>query len=127
MNSRLETRCIASSLMSGHSPRDMVIVTLSSSRTPSMKYRSMSCTGTSLSSTSLPHPSREFLTRGRLAAEYGLELEYREDFHNVFLDEGRNAEFANLLTRMRVVDEKGDAEMSDSQWEAASPSYFSAG
>lgn len=48
-----------------------------------------------------------------------------EFFSNLFVDrifeeEGSVPEFTELLSRMKVVNAKGESEMSEDQWEAAS-------
>ncbi|EJD46044.1 guanine-N(7)-methyltransferase [Auricularia subglabra TFB-10046 SS5] len=55
-----------------------------------------------------------------LAAKHGLQLLYREEFHDVFEAERDDAEFGPLLQRMRVVDAEGESHMDEDQWEAAS-------
>lgn len=55
-----------------------------------------------------------------LAREFGLVLKYRKEFHQVFEEHERVGEFAQLLVRMKVVDENGESAMDEDQWEAAS-------
>lgn len=59
-----------------------------------------------------------------LAAEYGLKLIYREDFHQVFESERREPSQRQLLTRMEVTDQTGNCLMSNDQWEAAGQFSF---
>ncbi|KAI5479278.1 mRNA (guanine-N7-)-methyltransferase [Pseudohyphozyma bogoriensis] len=54
-----------------------------------------------------------------LAAEYGLQYTYHNDFQAIFSEEGSDPHFKDLLSRMKVVDANGDTEMSMDQWEAA--------
>lgn len=56
----------------------------------------------------------------RLASEYGLEVVYKKDFHQIFEEHHEHAEFAPLLQRMHVVDANGESQMDEDQWEAAS-------
>jgi len=58
----------------------------------------------------------------RLAAEYGLKPHFSAPFSDIFADEAEDPLFAQLLTRMRVVDKEGNAEMDEDQLEAASES-----
>lgn len=62
----------------------------------------------------------------RLALEYDLHCTFCADFQQIFSEERQDAHFAELLTRMKVVDAQGDTEMNMDQWEAASafPSIF---
>ncbi|KAF8298356.1 hypothetical protein DL93DRAFT_2161122 [Clavulina sp. PMI_390] len=55
-----------------------------------------------------------------LAAEYGLELIYKEDFHTIYEREQEPAEFRQLLTSMKVVDGRGESALNQDQWDAAS-------
>ncbi|KAH9977278.1 mRNA capping enzyme-domain-containing protein [Lactifluus volemus] len=55
----------------------------------------------------------------KLAAEYGLHLLYRKEFHEVFEEFQDHPEFKPLLQKMNVVDGNGETEMNDDQWEAA--------
>ena len=59
-------------------------------------------------------------SRFRLAAEYGLHPIYKREFHDVFEEFRAHHEFEPLLQRMKVVDEKGETDMDEDQWEAAS-------
>ena len=59
-----------------------------------------------------------FLTR--LAAEYQLKLIYKAEFHDVYADHVEHPDFGPLLQRMNVVDAKGESQMDEDQWEAAS-------
>lgn len=54
-----------------------------------------------------------------LAAEYGLALTYKEEFHQVFAENEEVPEFNQLLQRMKVVDVNGESSMDEDQWEAA--------
>ena len=58
----------------------------------------------------------------RLAAEYQLVLKYRKEFHDMFTEFSDHSEFGPLMTRMQVVDGRGDSKMDEEQWEAASES-----
>lgn len=60
-----------------------------------------------------------------MAAEYGLKLVYKEEFHQIFEEHHEHDEFGPLLQRMRVVDANGESHMDEDQWEAASV-YMSA-
>lgn len=55
-----------------------------------------------------------------MAAEYGLDLLYKKEFHQVFEEHQDHPEFKPLLVRMKVVDEDGASAMDEDQWEAAS-------
>lgn len=55
----------------------------------------------------------------KLAAEYGLKLVYKEEFHQIFEEHHEHDEFGPLLQRMRVVDANGESHMDEDQWEAA--------
>ncbi|PCH38474.1 guanine-N(7)-methyltransferase [Wolfiporia cocos MD-104 SS10] len=57
-----------------------------------------------------------------VAAEYGLHMVYKEEFHQMFEEHHEHAEFGPLLERMRVVDANGESQMDEDQWEAASES-----
>lgn len=64
-----------------------------------------------------------------LAASYGLELVYQEDFHTIYEKEQEPFEFRQLLSAMKVVDSKGESALDQDQWDAASeyslsPWYF---
>ncbi|KAF9815455.1 hypothetical protein IEO21_04626 [Rhodonia placenta] len=61
----------------------------------------------------------------KMAAEYGLKLVYKEEFHQIFEEHHEHDEFGPLLQRMRVVDANGESHMDEDQWEAASV-YMSA-
>ncbi|GAA5891535.1 hypothetical protein JCM5296_004246 [Sporobolomyces johnsonii] len=54
-----------------------------------------------------------------LAAEYDLEPSFVAPFEQIFADESDDPQFAQLLTRMKVVDADGNAEMNEDQLEAA--------
>ncbi|KAG0147205.1 hypothetical protein CROQUDRAFT_656311 [Cronartium quercuum f. sp. fusiforme G11] len=55
----------------------------------------------------------------QLAAEYGLELVFKEGFHSIFEHERHTNHHRQLLTRMEVTDSGGQCLMSNDQWEAA--------
>ncbi|EGG06629.1 uncharacterized protein MELLADRAFT_36007, partial [Melampsora larici-populina 98AG31] len=55
----------------------------------------------------------------QLAAEYGLKLIYREEFHQIFEQERYEAHNRLLLNRMEVTNSAGQCSMSDDQWDAA--------
>ncbi|KAF8300495.1 mRNA capping enzyme, large subunit, partial [Clavulina sp. PMI_390] len=55
-----------------------------------------------------------------LAAAYGRELIYREDFHTIYEREQEPTEFRQLLTSMKVVDSRGKSALDQDQWDAAS-------
>ncbi|BGP53675.1 hypothetical protein JCM8202_003556 [Rhodotorula sphaerocarpa] len=54
-----------------------------------------------------------------LAAEYGLEVRFQADFQTIFVEEQSDPYFANLLRRMKVMDDEGNAEMDEDQLDAA--------
>lgn len=54
-----------------------------------------------------------------VASEYGLELVYKKEFHDIFQEESGEPEFATLLKKMKVVDEQGESAMDEDQWDAA--------
>ncbi|CAE6425701.1 unnamed protein product [Rhizoctonia solani] len=54
-----------------------------------------------------------------LALEYGLKVIHRSDFHDIFALERRDSEFGPLLQTMKVVNSRGETEMSEDQWQAA--------
>ncbi|KAG8748006.1 mRNA cap guanine-N7 methyltransferase [Ceratobasidium sp. 414] len=54
-----------------------------------------------------------------LSLEYGLKAVYRSEFHDLFNDERRDSEFGPLLQKMKVVNARGDSEMTEEQWHAA--------
>lgn len=60
-----------------------------------------------------------------LAASYGLEVVYKEDFHTVYEREQEPVEFRQLLSAMKVVDSKGESALDQDQWDAASMCFFS--
>ncbi|KAF8298358.1 hypothetical protein DL93DRAFT_2189849 [Clavulina sp. PMI_390] len=66
----------------------------------------------------------EYLVRweafASLAAEYGLELIYKEDFHTIYEREQKPTEFRQLLTLMKVVDSRSERALDQDQWDAAS-------
>lgn len=55
-----------------------------------------------------------------LAHEYGLELAFHADFQEIFQREQDVPQYADLLRRMKVVDQNGETDMTGDQWEAAS-------
>ncbi|KAK4048748.1 mRNA cap guanine-N7 methyltransferase [Microbotryomycetes sp. JL221] len=59
----------------------------------------------------------------QMAENYGLELSYCKDFQQIFADEKDDSHFATLLKRMKVVNQRGETEMTVDQWEAASKLY----
>ncbi|GAA5943027.1 mRNA (guanine-N7)-methyltransferase [Sporobolomyces koalae] len=54
-----------------------------------------------------------------LAGEYGLRYKFCAPFSDIFADESEDPQFAELLSRMKVVDRDGNAEMDEDQLEAA--------
>lgn len=56
----------------------------------------------------------------RMAAEYGLRLLYRREFHHVFEEFKDHPEFGPLMVKMKVVDGNGESSMDEDQWEAVS-------
>ncbi|BGP37917.1 mRNA cap guanine-N7 methyltransferase [Rhodotorula kratochvilovae] len=54
-----------------------------------------------------------------VAAEYGLAPVYCADFSSIFADEQEDPQFAQLLRRMNVMDDDGNAEMDEDQLDAA--------
>ena len=59
-----------------------------------------------------------------MAAEHGLHVLYKKEFHQVFEEHSEHPEFAPLLERMHVVDKNGESQMDEDQWEAASECTF---
>ena len=59
-----------------------------------------------------------------LAATYGLESLYKEDFHTIYEKEREPVEFKQLLTTMMVVDSRGEGALDQDQWDAASTLYM---
>ncbi|KAJ7905295.1 mRNA capping enzyme-domain-containing protein [Mycena olivaceomarginata] len=55
----------------------------------------------------------------QMAAEYGLHVVYKEEFHDVFSEHREHAEFGPLMVKMKVVDANGESAMDEDQWEAA--------
>lgn len=55
----------------------------------------------------------------RLAAEYGLVLTYKKEFHEVFEEHQDIPEFKELMVRMKVVDANGESAIDEDQWDAA--------
>jgi mRNA (guanine-N7-)-methyltransferase len=56
----------------------------------------------------------------QLAAEQGLHLVYRAEFHEVYQEHCDHREYGPLLVRMKVQNEQGESQMDEDQWEAAS-------
>ncbi|KAF8344198.1 guanine-N(7)-methyltransferase domain-containing protein [Cantharellus anzutake] len=54
-----------------------------------------------------------------LAKDYGLELDYKKEFHDIYQSEQESPEFAAMLQTMNVVDSKGESFLDNDQWEAA--------
>lgn len=54
-----------------------------------------------------------------LAEEYGLKIIQRSEFHDIFALERRDPEYGPLLQTMKVVNSRGETEMSEDQWHAA--------
>jgi mRNA (guanine-N7-)-methyltransferase len=55
----------------------------------------------------------------QLADKYKLRPLYKKEFHDVFQEFHEHPDFRPLLQKMKVVDENGETEMNDDQWEAA--------
>ncbi|KXN83490.1 mRNA cap guanine-N7 methyltransferase [Leucoagaricus sp. SymC.cos] len=55
----------------------------------------------------------------RMAEDYKLQLLYKKDFHDVFMEHQEDQEFGQLLVKMKVVDANGESSMDEAQWEAA--------
>lgn len=58
--------------------------------------------------------------RNSMAAGYGLQCIYKEEFHSFFAEHQEDKDYSQLLTRMNVVDSNGESCMNEDQWEAAS-------
>lgn len=58
-----------------------------------------------------------------LASEYGLNLVWKREFHEIFEDYQSDPEFGPLMVRMRVKNENGESSMTEDQWEAASEAF----
>jgi len=54
-----------------------------------------------------------------LAEEHGLQLLERKEFHDIFTEQQNHKDYGPLLKRMKVVDDQGDSQMDEDQWEAA--------
>jgi len=54
-----------------------------------------------------------------MATEYGLDLKYKEEFHEVFEEHQEHPEFGPLMVRMKVMEANGESSMNEDQWEAA--------
>ncbi|KAF9476055.1 hypothetical protein BDN70DRAFT_907820 [Pholiota conissans] len=67
----------------------------------------------------IPEYVVQWETFERMAADHGLDLLYKKEFHQVFEEHQDNPEFKSLLVRMKVVDEDGASAMDEDQWEAA--------
>lgn len=59
-----------------------------------------------------------------MATEYGLDLKYKEEFHEVFEEHQEHPEFGPLMVRMKVVETNGESSMNEDQWEAASECVY---
>lgn len=97
----------------------------SSSKMPLRTCRSISFTGNILPSAFMHLPATSRPTRSpisRLAEKYKLRTLYKKEFHDVFQEFHEHADFRPLLQKMKVVDENGETEMNEDQWEAASTS-----
>jgi len=55
----------------------------------------------------------------QLAQEHDLHLVEKKEFHDLFQEEQDHKDYAPLLKRMKVVDDQGDSQMDEDQWEAA--------
>jgi mRNA (guanine-N7-)-methyltransferase len=56
----------------------------------------------------------------QLAQEHNLHLIERKEFHDIFMDQREHRDYGALLKKMRVVDDEGESQMDEDQWEAAS-------
>jgi mRNA (guanine-N7-)-methyltransferase len=56
----------------------------------------------------------------QLALEHNLHLIERKEFHDIFMEERDNKDYSQLLKKMKVVDDQGESQMDEDQWEAAS-------
>ncbi|QRV97984.1 mRNA cap guanine-N7 methyltransferase [Ceratobasidium sp. AG-Ba] len=54
-----------------------------------------------------------------IALEYGLKSIYRSEFRDLFNKERRDPEYGPLLKTMKVVNARGDSELTEDQWDAA--------
>ena len=59
----------------------------------------------------------------RTAAEFSLYPIYMKEFHEVFAENREHREFGPLLEKMKVVNAKGESQMDEDQWEAASTCF----
>ncbi|RGB32408.1 guanine-N(7)-methyltransferase domain-containing protein [Rhizophagus diaphanus] len=59
-----------------------------------------------------------FPTFQKLAQQYGLELIYKKRFHDLYNEFKEETHYRELLYSMRVIDKRGEDEMSDDEWEA---------
>lgn len=55
-----------------------------------------------------------------MAEEYSLRLVYKAEFHEVYQEHHEHPEFGQLLQRMHVVNARGESQMDEEQWDAAS-------
>lgn len=51
-------------------------------------------------------------------------MKYRKEFHDVFAEFSEHSEFGPLMERMKVVNQDGESQMDEMQWEAASKLFF---
>ncbi|CAI2193454.1 13019_t:CDS:10, partial [Funneliformis geosporum] len=63
-----------------------------------------------------------FPTFEKLANEYGLQLEYKRRFHDLYNEAKEDSHYKDLLYTMRVVDRFDEEEMSEEEWEATGAS-----
>jgi mRNA (guanine-N7-)-methyltransferase len=56
----------------------------------------------------------------QLALEHDLHLIEKKEFHQIFMEEREHRDYGALLKRMKVVDNDGESQMDEDQWEAAS-------
>jgi mRNA (guanine-N7-)-methyltransferase len=55
----------------------------------------------------------------RLAAEYGLQPVFKETFHSLFELFSQHPDYSAMLSRMGVVNEANESELTEEQWEIA--------
>jgi len=55
----------------------------------------------------------------QLALEHNLHLIERKEFHEIFMDERDHRDYGALLKKMKVVNDEGESQMDEDQWEAA--------
>ncbi|KAJ3216645.1 mRNA cap guanine-N7 methyltransferase [Dinochytrium kinnereticum] len=65
---------------------------------------------------SCPEYLLHFPTLVKVASEYGLKLLFRKGFHEMFMEEVKDARSSALLSRMSVLDASGT--ISENEWEA---------